>query len=155
MTGGAPALTVVGAINLDIVATTQRAPVPGETVADGVLSKEPGGKGANQAVACAKLSRPSSSASPAPSNPHATAHVRMLGSVGSDSYGDLLVSNLSAHGVDTSGVLVRDGLKTGVAIILVDEPTGENRIVLSPEANHALKGGDVVSVEDVGGGRSC
>lgn len=61
----------------------------------------------------------------------------MVGAVGADTYGQLLLDNLTAHGVDASGVAAPAALKTGIAIILVDEPTGQNRIVLSPEANHA------------------
>lgn len=61
----------------------------------------------------------------------------MVGAVGADTYGQLLLDNLGAHGVDASGVAAPAALKTGIAIILVDEPTGQNRIVLSPEANHA------------------
>lgn len=60
----------------------------------------------------------------------------MVGAVGADTYGQLLLSNLASHGVDTTGVSQADDLKTGIALIIVDEPTGQNRIVLSPEANH-------------------
>lgn len=60
----------------------------------------------------------------------------MVGAVGADTYGEILRNNLSSHGVDVSNVLAPKDLKTGIAIIIVDEPTGHNRIVLSPEANH-------------------
>lgn len=60
----------------------------------------------------------------------------MVGAVGADTYGEILRNNLSSHGVDVSNVLAPKDLKTGIAIIIVDEPTGQNRIVLSPEANH-------------------
>lgn len=60
----------------------------------------------------------------------------MVGAVGADTYGEILRTNLSSHGVDVSNVLTPQDLKTGIAIIIVDEPTGQNRIVLSPEANH-------------------
>ncbi|KAI1190453.1 Ribokinase-like protein [Nemania serpens] len=69
----------------------------------------------------------------------------MVGAVGADSYGSLLTSNLSSHGVDVSGVASSPSLKTGIAIIVVDEPTGENRIILSPEANHSLRPSDFAS----------
>lgn len=62
----------------------------------------------------------------------------MLGAVGSDSYGAQLIGSLTEYGVDTAGVKVREGKNSGVAIIVVDEPTGQNRIVLSPESNHSL-----------------
>jgi len=77
----------------------------------------------------------------------------MVGCVGSDSYGEALRQNLERHGVDVTGVRSMSGMKTGVAIILVDEPTGENRIVLSPEANHVLVPGDIV--ESQGGLGGC
>lgn len=60
----------------------------------------------------------------------------MVGAVGADTYGQILRDNLSSHGVDVGGVDAPENLKTGIAIIIVDEPTGQNRIVLSPEANH-------------------
>lgn len=110
------------------------------------VAVSPGGKGANQAVACAKLSR--SHSSPEESE---TAHITMLGTVGTDSYGTLLRENLSKHGVDVSGVRVLDtpGSKTGMAMIVVDEPTGQNRIILSPEANHFLQPEHVSSVSNL------
>lgn len=87
-------------------------------------------------MACAKLSRPR----PAPGTPaddtQAAARVSMVGSVGADTYGQILLDSLSSHGVDVSGVTAPEELKTGIAIIIVDEPTGQNRIVLSAEANH-------------------
>lgn len=87
-------------------------------------------------MACAKLSRPR----PAPGKPaddtSAAARVSMVGAVGADSYGQILLDSLSSHGVDVGGVAAPADLKTGIAIIIVDEPTGQNRIVLSAEANH-------------------
>ena len=87
-------------------------------------------------MACAKLSRPR----PAPGQPaddtSAAARVSMVGSVGADSYGQILLDSLSSHGVGVGGVTAPQELKTGIAIIIVDEPTGQNRIVLSAEANH-------------------
>lgn len=86
-------------------------------------------------MACAKLSRAHAAVTDNKAA-SASAHVSMIGSVGADTYGQILLDNLAAHGVDVSGVTAPPGLKTGIAIILVDEPTGQNRIVLSPEANH-------------------
>ncbi|PSR78005.1 Ribokinase-like protein [Coniella lustricola] len=148
-----PRICVLGSLNIDLVSYVPHHPEPGETLTSSSFAVSPGGKGANQAVACAKLSRShpsqsqqndasSSSSSSSSSQPATTAaHVSMVGAVGADSYGELLRTNLSAHGVDVSGVLVAPELKTGIAIILVDEPTGQNRIVLSPEANHQVFGG--------------
>ncbi|KAI1244441.1 hypothetical protein MGN70_014313 [Eutypa lata] len=149
-----PTITVLGSLNIDLVSYVSHHPLPGETMTSNRFSVSPGGKGANQAVACAKLSRPRSSASNTTgtgtgTDRHAasqeTAHVRMVGAVGDasagDGYGDLLVTNLRSQGVDTSGVVRPAGQKTGIAIIVVDEPTGQNRIILSPEANHFLQPG--------------
>ncbi|KAL2021329.1 hypothetical protein VTK56DRAFT_7300 [Thermocarpiscus australiensis] len=141
-----PHITVLGSLNMDLVAYVPHHPRPGETLTADSFATSPGGKGANQAVACAKLSRsrpPSSSSSSSSGADVVTAHVSMAGCVGDDAFGAALRANLAAHGVDVRGVEgVRAGMKTkktGVAMIIVDGPTGENRIVLSPGANHALR----------------
>lgn len=162
-----PRITVLGSLNIDLVSYVSHHPLPGETMTATSVAVSPGGKGANQAVACAKLSRshtvlssstesaPSAEASvvtPAPSSSeNETAHITMLGAVGADSYGSLLKDNLHKHGVDVSGVrvLTTPGSKTGMAMIVVDEPTGQNRIILSPEANHFLQPEHVSSVSDL------
>ncbi len=113
----APRITVVGSANVDHVARCERLPRPGETVTDAVFARVPGGKGANQAVAAARLG----------------ARVRFVGRIGRD---DLPLRSLEQEGVDTSAV-VRDDGETGVALILVDA-SGENVIVVAPEANRRL-----------------
>jgi ribokinase len=130
-----PLITVLGSLNIDLVSYVPHHPLPGETLTSNSFAVSPGGKGANQAVACAKLSRSKQSAADASNE---GAHIRMLGAVGTDTYGQILLSNLSNHGVDVSGVNTQKDGKTGIAMIVVDEPTGENRIILSPEANHSL-----------------
>ncbi len=115
-----PAVTVVGSINLDLVATVPRLPRPGETLTGAELDHVPGGKGANQAVAAARLG----------------AEVRFVGAVGGDDFGRQATAELTAAGVDLSA-LQEAGAPTGVALILVDE-AGENQIVVVPGANHAL-----------------
>jgi ribokinase len=115
-------ITVVGSANVDHVARCERLPRPGETVTDATFERVPGGKGANQAVAAARLG----------------ARVRFIGRVGRD---HLALSTLSDAGVDLTGV-VRDEGETGVALILVDRE-GENVIVVAPEANRRLEAGDV------------
>ena len=128
-----PRITVLGSLNIDLVSYVPHHPLPGETLTASSFAVSPGGKGANQAVACAKLSQNRRTGA-------SSATVYMVGSVGDDSYGDLLRRNLSRNGVVIEGgVAVRAGLKTGIAIIVVDEPTGQNRIILSPEANHSLR----------------
>lgn len=112
-----PELTVVGAINLDLTARVSRAPATGETVADGVLTRQPGGKGANQAAAAARLG----------------ADVRLVGAVGDDPEGRDMREALAAAGVDTGSVQTVDE-RTGTGLIVVDA-TGENSIVVCPGAN--------------------
>jgi ribokinase len=118
----AATITVVGSANVDHVARCERLPRPGETVTDATFERVPGGKGANQAVAAARLG----------------AQVRFVGRVGRD---DFALQSLIEAGVDISGV-VRDDGETGVAMILVDRE-GENVIVVAPEANRRLAPEDV------------
>jgi ribokinase len=118
-----PRVTVVGSINLDLVAFCERLPRPGETLTDAELARVPGGKGANQAVAAARLG----------------AEVSFIGCVGSDEFGTLARSGLDEAGVDLSGLQVVDE-PTGVALILV-ETGGENQIVVAPGANRRLAPG--------------
>jgi ribokinase len=115
-----PRVAVVGSINLDLVARVPRLPRPGETLTGAELDHVPGGKGANQAVAAARLG----------------AEVRFVGAVGDDDFGRLAVTELEAAGVDLSGLQLAER-PTGIALILVDE-SGENQIVVVPGANHAL-----------------
>ena len=114
---GAPLLTVAGAINVDLTAHVARAPSPGETVADGTLVRQTGGKGANQAIAAARLG----------------AHVRLIGAVGDDPQARALIENLAAAGVNVADVQY-SAQPTGTALITVDA-VGENTIVVCPGAN--------------------
>jgi ribokinase len=118
-----PRVTVVGSINLDLVAFCERLPRAGETLTDAELERVPGGKGANQAVAAARLG----------------AEVSFIGCVGSDDFGTLARSGLEEAGVELSGLQVVDE-PTGVALILV-EAGGENQIVVAPGANRRLAPG--------------
>jgi ribokinase len=113
--GSAVELTVVGSINLDLVARVERLPRAGETVTGRDFVRIPGGKGANQAVAAARLG----------------AEVRMIGAVGEDPLADEALAGLSEAGVDLE--LTRTG-STGIALILVDD-AGDNQIVVVPGAN--------------------
>ena len=122
-----PSLTVVGSVNLDLVARVASLPRPGETITATSFALVPGGKGANQALAAARMG----------------ASVRVVGCVGNDSYADLALASLRAGGVDLSRVCVHDG-PTGIAMILVDD-AGENVIVVVPGANGELAAADVVA----------
>jgi ribokinase len=121
LAGRAPRIAVVGSINLDLVATVERLPRPGETLTDASLARVPGGKGANQAVAAARLG----------------AEVRFVGCVGDDDFGRLARRGLEEAGVDLSGMRVVAGEQTGIGLIVVDRE-GENHIVVVPGANREL-----------------
>jgi ribokinase len=117
---------VVGSINQDFVLKVDRRPKPGETVTDAELALYPGGKGANQAIAAARLG----------------AEVAMLGRVGDDPFGGELVENLRDNGVDTSQIEAVADAPTGSAFITVT-PDGENAIVVSPGANRSFGADEV------------
>jgi ribokinase len=126
----APAIAVVGSLNLDLVVRVPRLPGPGETVSGDDVFSNPGGKGANQAVAAARLGR----------------QVAMVGCVGDDQAGRDLLASLKADGVDTAHVRVVDDVPSGQAFITVSED-GENQIVVSPGANARLTVEDVRAAE--------
>lgn len=119
------AITVVGSVNLDLVASVERLPRPGETVTSAGLARYPGGKGANQALAARR----------------AGADVRLVAAVGNDTEAALALALLDDAGVDLSHVRVSEA-PTGTALIAVEE-SGENQIIVSPGANHALEPGAV------------
>ncbi|SMX72408.1 ribokinase [Brevibacterium iodinum ATCC 49514] len=113
-------LTVVGSINADLTATTTRLPAAGETVGGGRLSRSPGGKGANQAAAAARLG----------------ARTRMIGAVGADSDGQAMLHALRAAGVNTDDI-AEVAAETGAALIMVDAD-GENQIAVCEGANASV-----------------
>ncbi|HEY6874976.1 MAG TPA: ribokinase [Candidatus Dormibacteraeota bacterium] len=111
-------VVVLGSINMDLVVKVASLPRAGDTVLGDRLLTIPGGKGANQAVAAARLG----------------ADVHMIGRVGGDAFGAELVAGLREDGVDTSGVAVDEDDASGVALIVVDRD-GENQITVAPGAN--------------------
>jgi ribokinase len=111
-----PRIAVVGSINLDLVARSERLPRPGETVTGATFARYPGGKGANQAVACALLG----------------AEVTLIGAVGRDPLAEEALAGLRGAGVTLD--LIDSESPTGIAVILVDE-AGETEIVVAPGAN--------------------
>jgi ribokinase len=125
-------IAVVGSINLDLVVTVERHPAPGETVMGGDRRELPGGKGANQAVAVARLGAP----------------VAMVGRVGPDPQGGRLRDHLANEGIDVEHVTVDDDAPTGMALIAVDG-SGENTIVVSPGANGHVGARDVEAAGEV------
>lgn len=117
---------VFGSINLDLVARTRRLPVPGETLQGHEFFTAPGGKGANQAVALARLG----------------VTTQMVGRVGEDDFGSELLSALKAAGVQTECILVDEAASSGVALISVDD-SGENQIVIVAGANGCIDDTDL------------
>ncbi|KAI4288242.1 MAG: hypothetical protein L6R35_002491 [Caloplaca aegaea] len=140
-----PPITIIGSLNTDLITRTPRLPHPGETLTATSFSTGCGGKGCNPAVACARLSRSSSSSSSPPSSGDTPSLIttRMLGAVGDDEFGSTLIEGLQRNGVDASDVSVVKGQRTGVAVIVVEEDTGENRILLTPGANFSVTPGSL------------
>jgi len=122
------AVVVIGSVNLDLVATVERLPVPGETVTGAVLTRFPGGKGANQALAARRLG----------------ADVSLLACVGDDPAADEALALLRENRVDLSSCRRVSHAATGTALIAVAS-SGENHIVVAPGANREL-GRDALTV---------
>lgn len=112
-------ITVVGSINMDLVVQTDRFPKQGETALGNLYKTVPGGKGANQAVAAARLG----------------SDVHMIGAVGQDAFGTELLNGLETEGIQVQGVKRIDGA-SGIANILLSE--GDNRIIVVPGANYSV-----------------
>ena len=137
-----PKIVVLGSINMDLVAVAPSLPTPGETVMGSDFATLPGGKGANQAVAAARLG----------------AEVRMVGRVGDDVFGPMLLENLETNGVDASDVVITPGVSSGIAVILLDDER-ENYIVgiyganmtcdevQAAAASRALEGADALLLQ--------
>ncbi len=121
-----PRVTVLGSLNMDISVTVPRLPEPGATVLGSAARFTPGGKGANQAVAAARLG----------------AEVRMAGCVGDDDFGRRVLAALHEEGVGHDGVRVTAEAPTGLAMISVDH-AGENIITVAPGANHEVGAAEV------------
>ena len=125
-------IVVVGSINMDLVARMARLPRPGEAVHGQSFQTIPGGKGANQAVAVARLG----------------VRVTLIGRVGEDSFGEALLRSLAGHGVVTEQVLVTPECSSGVALIGVDE-AGANSITVVAGANGRLTVQDIESRAEI------
>jgi len=119
-------IVVVGSINMDLVVRAPRLPQLGETLLGGDFHTFPGGKGANQAVACARLG----------------AKVKLIGKVGKDSFGDELLGGLAANGVEINAIEIVSETSSGVALITV-VTSGDNAIVVSPAANSQITCADI------------
>jgi ribokinase len=120
-------IVVIGSINMDLVLRVPRMPLPGETLTGGAFRTIPGGKGANQAVACARLSGKVAGAQ----------QVAMIGCVGDDAFGGTLRAALVGDGIVDSHITTLPGVASGIASILVDD-NGQNSIVIAGGANDLL-----------------
>ena len=120
-----PSIAVIGSLNIDFITRTPRVPGPGETLTSNSFSTGFGGKGANQAVASARLASEGTK-------------VAMVGNVGDDGFGRDYFEALGKEGIDAKGVTTVKGETTGAANIVVEEETGENRIMFTPGANVAF-----------------
>jgi len=122
-------IVIIGSANMDLVCRTPRMPKPGETILGGDFVTIPGGKGANQAVAAARLAA-------------GTADVHFIARVGSDLFGEQLLAGLKENRVRTEHVKITPNTASGVAMILVDRK-GENSIVVAAGANAKLSPRDI------------
>ena len=138
-------ITVIGSLNSDLVSVTERVPTGGETLTSKSFHTGAGGKGANQAVAAARTSRKKGS-SPSDSD----VQVKFVGAVGADPFGPSLKNGLKEEGIDASRVNVVENETTGVAVIIVEEATGENRILVNPGANATVTPNQFDNVESLG-----
>jgi ribokinase len=129
-----PRILVVGSFVMDVIATTDRIPPSGQTIYGKEFHMAPGGKGANQAVQCARLG----------------ADVTMMGCVGDDIFGKVLLETPKDAGVDISHVVVREGITSGVGHITLEvtEHTAQNRIIVIPGANRTLTLDEVDWIRD-------
>ncbi|MGP3779474.1 ribokinase [Halanaerobium saccharolyticum] len=124
-------ILVIGSMNMDLVVETERYPEEGETLIGGKFEQIPGGKGANQALAAAKLGD----------------QVEFIGACGDDSFAPKLKSSLKAGGAEIDNIFEIKGVSTGVAVITVDKK-GNNRIIVSPGANYELDPEKIEKIKD-------
>jgi len=128
-------IIVIGSANMDLVCRAPRIPRPGQTILGESLMTIPGGKGANQAVAAAKLAGPD-------------IDVYLIARIGDDDFGQRLFNGLAHHGVRTEHVTITECASSGCAMILVDRK-GENSIVVAPGANAKLTPADIDRAESL------
>lgn len=124
-------ICVIGSLNMDLVIHTPKLPVMGETVIGSGFMTIPGGKGANQAVAAARLG----------------GDVTMIGHVGDDAFGNSLKQNLQVNGVDVRHVKIMRNIPTGIAVIIIKD--GDNFIILDPGTNFTITAKDIIEAENV------
>lgn len=126
-------VVVIGSSNTDMVVRSKKIPLPGETLLGGDFDVIAGGKGANQAVAAAR----------------SDANVSFIAKVGNDNFGEKAIQAYKNDNIDTSNIFVDSDKPSGIAIIIVDETTGQNSIVVAPGANGNLQPKDIDKVSDI------
>ncbi|MFZ4878619.1 ribokinase [Janthinobacterium sp. Mn2066] len=132
-------IVVIGSINMDLVLRVPRMPLPGETLTGGAFRTIPGGKGANQAVACARLSGKVAAGGQ---------QVAMIGCLGDDAFGTTLRAALRSDGIIDSHVTTLPGVASGIASILVDD-NGQNSIVIAGGANDLLSPAHIDAAQEL------
>ncbi|HXB45155.1 MAG TPA: ribokinase [Puia sp.] len=125
-------IIVAGSANTDMVVKTKKLPLPGETILGGNFFMNRGGKGANQAVAAARLG----------------GHVGLVAKLGNDIFGKLTLEGLKKEGINTDYIFIDEGTPSGTALIIVDD-AGENIIVVAPGANGNLLPSDINTVNEM------
>jgi ribokinase len=133
-----PYILVVGSANTDLVVSVPHIPAPGETILGGDVATIPGGKGANQAVAAARMG----------------GSVTFIARVGDDAYGAAAIAGYQKDGIDTTYIAETSGVPSGIALITVDRTTGQNAIVVAPGANAHLSPADVEQADAAFAGAS-
>ncbi|MCR8843232.1 ribokinase [Paenibacillus sp. SC116] len=126
-----PRITVIGSLNMDLVTVTSNVPNAGETVHGERFATTCGGKGANQAVACARLG----------------AQVTMIGCVGDDAFGTMMVNNLRNEGINTEGIRIIPNQTSGIAAITIAD--GDNRIIIVAGANEEVTPAYILEYESI------
>lgn len=124
-------ILVIGSLNADLETAVQRFPKPGETLLGGPLHINCGGKGNNQAIAAAKLE----------------ASVTMLGAIGQDTFGDMLLDNLKNHHINTNYILIRQDIPTATA--LITRTKNDNHIIVTDGANNSLTPQDIINATEL------
>ena len=125
-------IIVIGSANTDMVVRSRKLPLPGETILGGTFLMNAGGKGANQAVAAARLG----------------GNVTLVAKVGNDIFGKQTIDGLKTENINTDHVFVDEELPSGTALIMVNEE-GENCIVVAPGANARLLPADISQVKSM------
>lgn len=126
-------IVVIGSSNTDMVVNAPRMPVPGETVPGNEFHTFPGGKGANQAVAAAR----------------AGAQVTFIAKVGNDDFGKNAIAGYKADNINTENIFIDPAVPSGIAVIIVEDTTGQNSIVVAGGANNTLSIDEIKSCEKV------